>query len=185
MSIYLIIAIICMILLVATVIMGDFGGDVDMDVDMDMDMDMGHFEVGHGDFGGAGISPLSLPIILTFGTGFGGFGTLFEAINMHPLVIPFLSAGLSGLMAGAMYFIMLKVFGQTQTSSTVRLQDLVGKEGIVSIPIKPDGLGQIIVTTEERGRTTLTAVSDQEISTDSVVTITKITGDAVFVKKRL
>lgn len=181
-SIYMIIAIICVILLIGSVIMGDFGADMDMDVDMDMDLD-GHFDVGHGDFTGAGISPLSLPIILTFGAAFGGFGMLFEATSLHWIIVPLLSAGCASLIAGGMFVFLLKVFAQSQTSSTIRLQDLIGKDGIVSIPIKPDGLGQIIVTTEERGRTTLTAVSDEEIPNDAMVKIVKITGDAVFVKK--
>jgi len=184
---YAIIMIICLVLLVLTVIMGDFGADVDMDLDLDMDFDMdldGHFEVGHGDFTGAGISPLSLPIMLTFGSAFGAFGMIFEAMELHWLVVPMISAGMSTLVAAGMFVFLVKVFAKAQTSSTIRLQDLIGKEGIVSIPLKPDGLGQIIVVTEERGRTTLTAVSDQEIPTDSVVEIVKITGDSVFVRKK-
>ena len=180
---YAIILIICLILLVGSVIMGDFGGDMDMDVDMDMDMD-GHFEIGHGDFTGAGISPLSLPIMLTFGASFGGFGMIFESMDMYWAVVPLFSAGLSALIAGGMFVLLVKVFAQSQTTSTIRLEDLIGKEGIVSIPLKPDGLGQIIVVTEERGRTTLTAVSDQEIATDSIVEIMRITGNSVFVKKK-
>ncbi len=180
----MIIAIICVILLIGSVIMGDFGADMDMDVDMDMDMDLdGHFEVGHGDFMGAGISPLSLPIILTFGTAFGGFGMLFDATSLHWIVVPMLSAGGATLVAGGMFVFMVKFFAQAQTSSTISLHELIGKEGIVSIPIKPEGLGQVIVTTEERGRTILTAVSDEEITNDAMVRIIKVTGDAVFVKK--
>jgi membrane-bound ClpP family serine protease len=82
-----------------------------------------------------------------------------------------------------MFVFLVKVFAQAQTSSNINLNDLVGKEAIVSIPLKPDSLGQIIVVTEERGRTTLTAVSDEEIATDSIVRIMKISGDSVFVKK--
>jgi hypothetical protein len=184
MSIYMIIAIICIILLFATVILGDFGGDMDADVDMDFDGDLGHIELGHGDFS-AGISPLSIPILLVFGTGFGSFGALLEIMNVHFLVVPVISAGASALVAGGVYLFMVKVFVRAQATSTIILQDLVGKDAIVSIPIKPGSLGQIIVVTDERGRSTISAVSDEELPTDSIVEIKKVVADGVFVKKKI
>ena len=187
MSIYLIIAIICIILLFATVILGDFGGDMDVDTDVDMDMggggDLGHIELGHGDFA-AGISPLSLPILLIFGTSFGSVGALLEMTSIHFLIIPVIAAGASALVAGGVYIAMVKFFVTSQASSTIKINDLVGKEAMVSIPIKPGSLGQIIVVTEERGRTTLSAVSDEEIPTDSIVEIKRVVSDGVFVKKK-
>lgn len=176
-SAYLMIAVFCGILMMAMFLLGDFSGDADVDVDM------GHIELGHGDFD-AGLSPLSLPIMLMFGTSFGAFGYIFEEMGMNPFVVPALATLISAAIAAVMYFTILKIFVQTQTSSDVNIHDLVGHQGTVSIPIKEGTIGQVIVTTEERGRTLLSAVSDEEIPNDSIIEIVKVVGDSVFVKKK-
>lgn len=178
-NVYILIALICGVLMIAMFFLGDFGGDMDVDVDMDM----GHIELGHGDFQ-AGLSPLSLPIMLMFGTSFGAFGYIFEQVVDNAILVPLLSVAVSIVIAAVMYLLVLKIFVRTQTSSDIRLDNLIGQDGIVSIPIKKDSIGQIIVTTEERGRTILSAVSDEEIASDSIVEITKVMGDGVFVKKK-
>jgi hypothetical protein len=177
-SIYLLIAVFCGILMIAMFLVGDFTGDMDVDVDMG-----GHAEVGFGD-ADVGLSPLSLPIMLMFGTSFGVFGYIFEQFIANDFIVPALSIFISAGIAGAMYFTVLKIFVQTQTSSDIRLYNLVGEDAVVSIPVKEGAIGQIIVTTVERGRTILSAVSDEEIPNDAIVTITKVMGDGVFVKKK-
>jgi membrane-bound ClpP family serine protease len=177
-NIYVLIALICGLLLIGMFFFGDIGGD------MDVDVDMGHVELGYGDFD-AGLSPLSLPIILMFGTSFGALGYIFEQFIDNQYIVPLLSILISAVIAAIMYLLVLNIFVKTQTSSDIRLQDLIGKDAMVSIPIKKGAIGQIIVTTEERGRTILSAVSDEEIQTDSIVEITKIMGDGVFVKKEM
>jgi membrane protein implicated in regulation of membrane protease activity len=179
-NLYVLITLVCGLLMIAMFFMGDFGGD--MDVDVDVDMDMGHIELGHGDVQ-AGMSPLSLPILLSFGTSFGAFGFIFEQFIENAYIVPLLSILISSVIAGVMYLLVLNIFVRTQTSSDIRLDRLIGEDAIVSIPIKTGSIGQIIVTTEERGRTILSAVSDEDITTDSLVKITKIMGDGVFVKK--
>jgi membrane protein implicated in regulation of membrane protease activity len=177
-SLYLMIAVLCGILMIAMFLLGDFTGDMDVDVDMG-----GHAELGFGD-ADVGLSPLSLPIMLMFGTSFGAFGYIFESLEFNPYVVPVIAIGISAVIAAVMYVMVLKIFVQTQTSSDIRLHNLVGEDAIVSIPIKEGSIGQIIVTTEERGRTILSAVSDEEIPNDTIVTITKVMGDGVFVNKK-
>jgi membrane protein implicated in regulation of membrane protease activity len=178
MSLYLLIALFCGIIMMAMFFLGDFGGDADVDMDMG-----GHAEVGFGD-ADVGLSPLSLPIVLMFGTSFGAFGYIFESAGFNEYVVPVVSIAISLAIAGAMYVAVLKIFVRTQTSSDINPASLVGKDAIVSIPVKEGSIGQIIVTTEERGRTILSAVSDEEIPNDAIVTITKVMGDGVFVKKK-
>ena len=107
-SLYLLIAIICGIFLFIMAFLGfdfmdvnvDTGFDVDMDLDMDVDMDVdadgdtGHFEAGHGDTS-PGISPLSLPILLAFGTSFGAAGHAFEAYGISAMRVPFFAGFVS------------------------------------------------------------------------------------------
>jgi membrane protein implicated in regulation of membrane protease activity len=193
MSLYLIIALICGLMLVVIAFLGaDFGGH-----DMDMggvDHDMGgggdgssgveHFQGGHGDFSGAHLSPLSLPLVLAFGTAFGSFGAMFDSMNWGNVWTPTAAAGLSLAISGILYFALDKFFVQTQATSTVRYSTLIGKDASVVIPIKPGVQGQILVITEERGRTLMTAVSSEEIPTDSPVVIEGYSGGSVKVSKK-
>ena len=180
-SIYVLITLICGILLI---IMGIFGfGDVgDFDLDTaDFDLDAGDFDLDHGDIGG--MSPLSLPLVLSFGTVFGLFGTLFTTMNMDPIYVPLLAAAISAGISALLFFVMLKVFVQTQTSTDVSFKQLVGREATVTVPIRPPGVGQIMVITEERGRTLITATADDVIPTDSIVTIDRLVGSTAYVKE--
>ncbi|HEV8595834.1 MAG TPA: hypothetical protein VGR51_09930, partial [Thermoplasmata archaeon] len=66
-TIYVWIAIVAFLFLVAIAVMGSFGAD------------FGHADGGF-DYGdtGPGISPISPPLLATFGTGFGSIGALLE-----------------------------------------------------------------------------------------------------------
>ncbi len=150
--------------------LGDIGG-----IDFDHD-------VGVGDMGG-GVSPLSLPIIASFGAAFGGFGTIFELLQFGPVLTPILAAACAGLVGAGMYVLMLNVFVKTQAETKVDLETLVGYKGQVLVPIRPGQPGQIVVVTEARGRTLLQAIADQEISTDEHVVVDSVVGNSVKVHK--
>jgi hypothetical protein len=186
-SIYLIIAIVCAVLLIVTVALGGLAGDVDVGGDFDVggpDLDMGGPDVDFGEWGGPGISPLSLPIILAFGTTFGGVGALLEAADYDEFIIPIIAVFVSIFTAGGLYLAIMWLFVKTQASSTVDVGGLIGQEGTVSVAIKPGRQGQIVIVTEERGRTLLPAVSDMAIPTDSVVEIQSIVGNGVKVTRK-
>jgi membrane protein implicated in regulation of membrane protease activity len=183
-SLYMIIAIVCGILLL---VMALFGGDfLDLDVDADVDTDMdlgGHFEAGHGDFS-AGLSPLSLPLVLCFGTSFGAFGVIFDAAGFGAVWTPVGSTLVSIVIAAIMFYVLVKVFIQTQATTQVTFKKLIGKEGVVTIPIRPGEQGQIRVDTEERGRTLITAIADEDIATDALITIERMSGNTAIVKRK-
>jgi len=52
------------------------------------------------------------------------------------------------------------------------------------VAIQPGRLGQVLVVTEERGRTLMPAIADETIPTDAAVTIIEIAGGSARVKKR-
>jgi hypothetical protein len=56
--------------------------------------------------------------------------------------------------------------------------------GTVSVAIKTGKKGQIIVVTEERGRTLLSAVADEPIPQDTIVEIKAIVGNGVRVERK-
>jgi len=201
-SFYLIICLVGVILLVIFAILGGFGAaaegaDVDVDVGHDLDIghdvDVGHdIDVGHDvDVGDADIdagmdaslSPLSLPIILVFVTSFGAFGMVLEVFDFNWIHIPFISAGIGVLIAGLMFFVMLKIFAATQSTSVVPLQKLVGMKAKVSVSIKTGNEGQIVVVRPERGRMLIGAIANENIPRDSVVEILEVVGDVVRVNR--
>jgi membrane protein implicated in regulation of membrane protease activity len=158
---------------------GDFG-DIDLDT-ADFDLDGGDFDLDHGDIGG--LSPLSLPLILSFGTVFGLFGTVFTSMNVDPIYVPLMAAAISTGVSAILFLVMLKVFVQTQTSTDVSFKTLVGREATITVPIRPPKVGQIMVITEERGRTLITATADDEIKTDSIVIIDRLVGSTAYVSE--
>ncbi len=188
-SIYLIIAIVCAILLIISVALGgiadhdfDFGGQ---DIDLGgAEVDVGGPDAGYGDFHGAGISPLSLPIVLAFGTTFGSVGALFEQAGYDPYIIPLIAVIASVVVAGVLYVLIVKMFVKTQASSNVSPMSLIGRDATVTVAIQPGKLGQVLVITEERGRTLLPAISDQVIPTDTAVTVGEVVGGSVRVKRK-
>lgn len=168
-SIYTWIMLAFIVLLLLVLVMGDIGG-VDFDHDVPSDV-------------GTGLSPLSLPILAAFGTAFGGFGTIFEALNFGVLWTPILAVIFAGLVGGGMYVLMLNVFVKTQAETRVDLSELVGYKGQVLVPIRTGQPGQVVVVTEARGRTLLQAIADQEIGTDEHVVVDSVVGNSVKVHK--
>ena len=158
-----------LLLLVLVLILGDIGG-IDFDHDIGLEVD-------------TGLSPLSLPIVASFGTAFGGFGTIFETIGFGVIVTPILAAVFAVLVSGGLYVVMLNLFVKSQAETRVDLATLVGYKGQVLIPIRPGQPGQIVVVTEARGRTLLQAISDDMIGTDEHVVVESIVGNSVKVHK--
>ena len=179
-SLYIWIAMISLLFLVVLVSLGgyglDLGGDVDADVDMDLD---------YGEFSGPGISPLSLPLVAAFGTTFGSVGSLLETAGATDLLTA-VGATLSGvLIAGAMYWAVGKFLVRAQATTEVRPATLVGREASVTVPIRPGSQGQILVLTEERGRSLFPAIAGEIIDRDAIVEITGFAGSVANVRKKV
>lgn len=170
-SLYTWIMIAFIVLLFLVMALGDIGG-IDFDHDIGVATDVG-----------GGVSPLSLPIISAFGAAFGGFGTIFEFLQLGPILTPILAAVCAGLVGVGMYVLMLNVFVKTQAETKVDLTTLVGYKGQVLVPIRPGQPGQIVVVTEARGRTLLQAIADEEITTDEHVAVDSVVGNSVKVHK--
>jgi membrane-bound ClpP family serine protease len=172
-SIYLLIALICGILLLVMAAMGGLG---DYDADFGTDTD---FDVGHGDFGGAGISPLSVPILLAFGALFGSAGVVFEELQYGVLEVPLYSVIVATAITSILFVILVKFFVKAQGTTEIKFQDLIGMTGETTMPTKPGVPGQVMVITEERGRTLVSTVSDVDIPTNSDVKIVGMVGTSL------
>lgn len=179
-SLYVWIALISLLFLIVLVALGgyglDIGGDVDADVDMDLD---------YGDFSGPGISPLSLPLVAAFGTTFGAVGALAESAGATDIITALSATGAAVLIAGAMYWAVGKFLVRAQASTEVKPATLIGRDAQVTVPIQPGAQGQILVITEERGRSLFPALGTEDIPRDAIVEITGFTGGVANVRKKV
>jgi membrane protein implicated in regulation of membrane protease activity len=164
--------------LVILIIMLVFGGlDLDFDFgDVDVDVDTG-LDIGVD--GGPGF--FSLPILLGFFTGFGGIGALLTYYEVNPIATPFIAGIVAITVASILFLIVNYFFKHFQSDSTVRFNNLIGRRASVSVPISPGQEGQIVLFTEQRGRTLVPAVSQKSLPSNTQVVITGVSGDSVKV----
>ncbi len=191
-TIYIIIAAVFSILLLIMALTGGLGTAMDLG-GMDVGTDVGGGDLGlaghdvatdSGQFSGAGISPLSLPILFAFGSFFGGFGAILELLQVLPTIgVPFFAAGLGAIITAALYFVLVKLFAESQATTVYNMNDMIGMPGEVTIPVGPGTRGQVLIITEARGRTLLSAVSNQTLGTGERVKVTGVEGNALAVEK--
>jgi membrane-bound ClpP family serine protease len=170
MSSYTLIMLVFFVFLIVVLIIGDIGDFFDIGGDIGTDVD-------------TGLSPISLPIIGSFGTAFGAFGTLFEGLAFGVLATAGLATAFATLTAGGMWVLMYNVFVKAQSETRVDLTELTGFKGQVSVPIRPGQPGQVVVVTEARGRTLLQAIADDAIGTDEHVVVESVVGNSVKVRR--
>lgn len=98
----------------------------------------------HGDASGALDFPLSSPLTIALGLAtFGGVGTVMNVMG-RPGYVTFPVATLAGMaMWGAAFLFFFKLFRVTQGSSEAVVSQLIGKEGVVTVTIPTNGLGEI------------------------------------------
>ncbi len=190
-TIYIVVAAVFSILLLVMALSGGMSGVMDIHVDIahpDIPTDMGG--VGHdvstdsGQFSGPTISPLSLPILFAFGAFFGAFGALLEITSSLPtIIVPFFAGGVAAVLTAIIFFILVKVFAESQGRTEYLLKDLIGLPGEITIPAAPGTRGQVLVITDARGRTLLSAVSKDPVGTGDRVKITGIEGNALVVER--
>lgn len=175
-SLYIWIAAASFAFLFVLVALGGFGLDLGGDVDAGVDLDYGD--------AGPGLSPLSLPLVAAFGTSFGATGALLERRGTDPLVTPLVAAMMGILIAIGLYFAVQRFLVRAQASTDVRLDNLVGRDAQVLIPIRKGAQGQILVITEERGRSLFPAVAEEDIGRDSIVEIIGRAGGVANVRRK-
>ena len=201
MTVYLAVAIVCAILLIVMAAMGGFGGAHDMDMgghDMDFgghdmdagghgmgghDTDMGHYNAGHGDYSGSHLSPLSIPVLLAFGTAFGAVGAILTDLEVESIAALVGSIVSGVVMAGGMYAIVYFMIFKSQASTLTSLNDMVGLTGLLTVGIKNKEQGQVVVNTEKRGRVPVSASATEDIESNTTVKVIGVAGDAVMVER--
>ena len=177
-TVYLWIALISLVFLILFSVTGHYGVDMGHDVDVGVDHD-------YGQFSGSGISPLSPPLVSAFGTTFGSIGALLEIAGFTPFLVAVSAAIAAVVVAFGLFYTIQRFLVRAQASSDVVPETLIGREANVTIPIAPGQQGQILIITEERGRSLFPAISREDIARDSIVEILGFAGGIASVRKKL
>ena len=163
---YIILAIVGAFFLVLSI----FGGDGDVEVDLDVgDID---FDISDAESPSDSISVFSIRTLATFLLGFGIAG--WTVMNGGGGIGAQILAGFgAGLFISFLYFLVMKFMYSMQGSSMVSMANLVGKEGIITIPTTNTGVAQVKVSTEAGFKEyTCKEVKDRKLKHNEKVKIT-------------
>ena len=165
---FLIIGSVGFLFLLISFIVGDLFDMIGLDFDADLD-------------GGNEFGVFDSRVISVFLTAFGGFGAIGTSIG-YGAVGSLLFGLLGGVVFGAIVFFFGKFLYNQQSSSSVTMDDLIGRTAQVVVSIKPNQLGQISCRIgEERVEKVARTVGGAEIKAGSIVRIDSINSDAVMV----
>ena len=89
------------------------------------------------------------------------------------------------VISGGMFLFVARFLVRSQASTEVSEERLIGGKGQVTVPILPGSQGQILVITEERGRSLFPAVAAEAIPRDAIVEILGFTGGVANVRRKL
>jgi len=186
---------------VISAIFSSFGGHSDMgghhmdaigSGDAHVDLHAGDAAGGHADIHTDAshlthISVLSPLTISVFATAFGGFGILWQRAFADKFIeIGIISGIVFGtIVAGLTFFAFVKLFSETQGTSNVRSEDLIGSECDLAVGITDTNpIGQAVFTAKGRRQVTMARSFDgKPIEKNRKVTIMKVDKNHVYVKE--
>jgi len=168
-SVFLAIASVGFVLLLASLVFGELFEHFDTSLDHDL---------GHG---GPGI--FSTRILSVFVTAFGGFGAVGTYYGLSTLA----SSGV-GFVSGTGFALIIFAFARflygQQASSEVLTTDLVGQSARVVVGIPADGVGQVRCRVGEELIDKIARTRDgSPIAENVMVRIEEVLGDTVVVRK--
>lgn len=143
----------------------------------------------HGDFDhdtdvhGGGPSILSGRVLSVFVTAFGAFGAI--GIHLGYGVGPSTAMGFGGGLAfAAVIYLFASFLYSQQATSHIRVSELVGCTGEVSVAIPKGGLGQVRCTLGDTVIEKIARARDnQEIPANTLVKIEEIVGENIIVRR--
>lgn len=149
--------------------LGDLFGDHDVGVDID----------GHG----GGTSFLSSRVISVFITAFGGFGAIGSHLG-YGIGVSTAMGLASGLVFGGLIYLFVTFLHGQEASSDVRVSDLVGATGQVSVTIPKGGLGQVRCSQGESVVEKIARSQDgEEIPVNTLVKIEAVVSETILVRR--
>ncbi|MGI5880473.1 MAG: protease [Syntrophomonadaceae bacterium] len=114
-----------------TIIFGDILGDIFSGLDS--------LSFDHLDF----LSPM---VIVGGITAFGGTGIMLDRLtSLETLIIIILSLIIAIALSVFVYFIYVRPMKNAENSNSYTMSDLVGKIGIVTVPVPKNGFGEVLI----------------------------------------
>jgi hypothetical protein len=144
--------------------------------------DFGH-DAGHDAGGHGGPSILSSRILSVFVTAFGSFGAIGTHLGYGLGTSTAMGFGGGVAFASVIYLFAWFLYGQ-QASSALRVGDLKGRTGHVSVAIPKGGLGQVRCTIGDTAIEKIArSVDGNEISENTLITVEDIVGETALVRR--
>jgi membrane protein implicated in regulation of membrane protease activity len=168
------------------------GGVTDIDMpDVDIDIPGADISIGGADIPAGGldapditVSPISPITIASFITTFGGIGIIsIQLFNVRPeMSLVFATVG--GLAAaGLVYAFVSQFLVRSQGSTVVRRGEIVGLQGVVTVPIGETTMGQVsYVAKSGRMKSMARSVDGSAIPRGQFVRIVRTIGAQVLVE---
>jgi hypothetical protein len=181
MTVFICIMIIGFVVLGASLLFGEIfehGGDIahDLAVDHDIGGDGGDVEHSQG-----GPSFLSLRMLASFATGFGGGGAIGRYLDFGYVMSSLFGLSLAVAVAAIVYFIVAFLYKQ-QATSGVSVMECLNKTAIVCVGIPAGGMGQVTLTLKGATLTKMAKSEDgNPRENGATVQIKQIVGDYVIV----
>jgi membrane protein implicated in regulation of membrane protease activity len=143
--------------------------------------DMGH-GVDHGGDHDAIVSVFSPRVIGTFVMGFGAGGTIAVYGGAQPMAASLVGLGV-GCVLGVVMYLITTMFYSQQSNTVVRMDDVVGRTGIVTVAIDPGSVGKVEVVVGDLRRDYLARAADRtkSLARGQSVTIRAYHGSEVTV----
>jgi membrane protein implicated in regulation of membrane protease activity len=111
--------------------------------DLHVHADMGHGGLGHGD--APGVSPFNFATLMAFLAWFGGAGYLLTSVWKVFALLALAGAVVAGLAGGSLVFMFLaKVLMRNDATMHESDYELAGTLAKVSMPIREQGIGEIV-----------------------------------------
>jgi len=150
------------------------------------DHDVGGHDHDFHDSGGdqeGTISIFSTKVVSVFIMGFGGGGAIAEYYGHGWVRSSLVGLGVGLAMAAIMYAVLSYLFGH-QANSLVYSHELVGRQGVVTIPIEPGAVGEVNVSCGDRIMTYLARTSSEgaTLKKGSIIEVVSSAGNQLLVK---
>jgi len=157
-----------------------FGGEHDHDFGHDVGHDFGH-DV-HPESEGT-ISIFSTKVLGTFVMGFGAAGSIAHYYKMSYPQSSLVGVG-SGIVLGAVMYIILLVFVREQASSVIPSDAVVGQTGVVTTGIDANAVGEVGVSVAGEYRNySARATGAQSIQKGRSVRVVRMTAGVLLVEE--
>lgn len=163
---------------------GVFTGHAEAQFDSSPHMDGGGALDGSHSAGNVHYSPLSPVTIAMFISTFGGIGLLLKKADL-PMFVHLPAAAFSGIVVGGLVsYAFYKIMLVTQASSHARMNEAIGLDAEVTIPIPHVGMGEIAyVLAGSRYTNPAKTVDGKELPVSTPVRIVQQVGTTFIVQK--